>query len=187
MGARKAGAEVIRDETEERLLVEAAQKDPRRFGDLYEIHFAQVYSFIMRRVGNRAIAEDLTSDAFRKALEHLPRFEWRGAPFASWLLRIAANVVADQSSRSSREVALPEDAPEPTVNPDVEAAEDFSRLLRLVEQLPSSQRVVILQRFVEQKSIREIAQHMGKTEGAVKQLQLRALQSLRMQMEGAHA
>ena len=78
-------------------------------------------------------------------------------------------------------------APEPAVNPDVEAAEDFSRLLRLVEQLPSSQRVVILQRFVEQKSIREIAQHMGKTEGAVKQLQLRALQSLRMQMEGAHA
>jgi RNA polymerase sigma-70 factor (ECF subfamily) len=110
MGARRPAAEVIRDETEERLLVEAAQKDPSRFGDLYEIHFAQVYSFIMRRVGNRATAEDLTSDAFRKALEYLPRFEWRGAPFASWLLRIAANVVADQSSRSSREVALPEGA-----------------------------------------------------------------------------
>jgi RNA polymerase sigma-70 factor (ECF subfamily) len=178
---------MIRDETEERRLVEAAQHDPNRFGELYEIHFAQVYSFIMRRVGNRAVAEDLTSDAFRKALENLPRYEWRGAPFASWLLRIAANAVNDHSSRSSREASLPEDAPEPTINPDLDTTEDFARLLRLVDELPSSQRLVIFERFVEQKSIREIAQRMGKSEGAVKQLQLRALQTLRTQMEGAHA
>jgi RNA polymerase sigma-70 factor (ECF subfamily) len=184
MAARKPAEEV--PETEERLLVEAAQRDPARFGDLYEMHFERVYAFIAKRVRDRDTAEDLTSDVFNKALAGLRGYEWRGAPFGAWLIRIAANIVADQYKRAARETGT-EDPAEPVSQPDLEAIEHRARLFRLVRQLPEDQRRVILQRFVEQESIREIARRLGRTEGAVKQLQLRALQSLRAQMEGRHA
>src|SRR6266550_3545624 len=75
----------------ERLLIEAAQRDPSRFAELYEDNFERVYAFIARRVRDRDEAEDLTSEVFHQALANLARFEWRGVPFAAWLFRIAAN------------------------------------------------------------------------------------------------
>lgn len=188
MAVRRPAAKVVAEETDERLLVEAAQRDPVKFGDLYELHFERIYAFISRRVGDRATAEDLTSDVFHKALANLRSYEFRGAPFAAWLIRIAANAVADQSKRAAREVAASsEKPPEPSAQPDLEAIEHHARLFRLVNELPEDQRRVIFRRFVEQRSIREIAQGLGRSEGAVKQLQFRALQSLRAQMEGGHA
>src|SRR5262250_1542397 len=86
----------------ERLLVEAAQQDLRRFAELYERNFERVYAFIVRRVHDRTQAEDLTSEVFRHALENLSRFEWRGVPFAAWLYRIAANTIADSWRHSPR-------------------------------------------------------------------------------------
>ncbi len=80
-----------------------------------------------------------------------------------------------------------EDAPEPSTKAEQEEIEGRARLFRMVEQLPGEQRRVIFARFVEQRSIREIAQQLGRTEGAVKQLQFRALQKLRDRMEGANA
>jgi RNA polymerase sigma-70 factor (ECF subfamily) len=167
----------LRGEAEERLLVEAAQTDPARFAELYEQHFERVYAFIAGRVRNRQEAEDLTSQVFHKALENLRQFEWRGAPFAAWLLRIAANCMADHWQRAARERDDP--PPQP---PDETAAEDIERralLFQLVGALAPDQQRVIVARFVEQKSIRDIAQEMERSEGAVKQLQLRALQNLR--------
>ena len=174
---------------EERLMVEAAQEDPAKFADLYEIHFERIYAFLIARVRDRDIAEDLTSEVFHKALANLRTYEWRGAPFAAWLVRIAANAVADQSKRAAREVSSAEDPPDVGVSdePDLEAIEQRARLFRLVSELPGNQRRVIQQRFVEQRSIREIAHQLGRSEGAVKQLQFRALQNLRAQMEGRDA
>ena len=129
----------------------------------------------------------MTSEVFHKALANLRNYEWRGAPFAAWLIRIAIHAVADQYTRAAREVPSTQDPPEPGVTPDMEAIEDQARLFRRVNQLPDDQRHVIFERFVEQRSIREIAQQLGRTEGAVKQLQFRALRNLRVQMEGAHA
>jgi RNA polymerase sigma-70 factor (ECF subfamily) len=174
------------EQAEEGLLVEAAQKDPTRFAELYEIHFEQVYAFIARRVGDRDAAEDLTSDTFHKALANLRRFEWRGVPFVAWLLRIAANAIADRSQRAGRELAVddpPELSEEASADVDLEEVEHRARLFRLVEQLPGDQRRVIAMRFAEEKSIREIAEELGRTEGAVKQLQFRGLQSLRAQIK----
>jgi RNA polymerase sigma-70 factor, ECF subfamily len=168
-------------------LVEAAQKDPRRFAELYEINFEPVYAFIARRVGDRDLAEDLTSDVFHKALANLGRFEWRGAPFVTWLFRIAANAIMDRRKRMSREIPMADGPPVPGKEPDVEAIEHRARLFRLVDQLPADQRRVIFHRFVEQRSIREISQQLGRSEGAVKQLQFRALANLRTGMEGGHA
>src|SRR5713226_10148272 len=95
-------------EAEERRLIEAAQSDPARFADVYENYFELVYAYVARRVRNRDEAEDLTAEVFRKALASLPRFKWRGAPFAAWLLRIASNMIADRSKRVAREVSLDE-------------------------------------------------------------------------------
>jgi RNA polymerase sigma-70 factor, ECF subfamily len=170
------------EQAEERLLVEAAQKDPARFAELYEINFERVYAFVARRVGDRDAAEDLTSEVFHKALANLRRFEWRGAPFAAWLLRIAANAIADRAQRAGKELAMdnpPETPVDATAIVDLEEVEHQAQLFRLVEQLPSDQRRIIAMRFAEEKSIREIAQQLGRTEGAVKQLQFRGLHKLR--------
>jgi RNA polymerase sigma-70 factor, ECF subfamily len=128
---------------------------------------------------------------FHKALANLARFEWRGVPFAAWLLRIAANAVVDQAKRAAREFPSPDGSAEladPGLRPsELRAIENRARLFRLLGQLPEAQRQVVHQRFVDQRSIREIAGRLGKTEGAIKQLQLRALQRLRAQMESGHA
>jgi RNA polymerase sigma-70 factor (ECF subfamily) len=166
------------EQTDERLLVEAAQKDPARFAELYEIHFERVYAFIARRVGDRDAAEDLTSDVFHKALENLKRFEWRGVPFGAWLLRIALNAIVDRSKRHGREIVV-DDPPELSNQPGLGQVENRARLFRLVDRLPVDQRHVVVMRFAEQKSIREIAGLLGRSEGAIKQLQFRALENLR--------
>ena len=171
---------------DDRLLVEAAKKDPSRFAELYELNFARVYAYIARRVGNRDVAQDLTSDVFHKALASIQNFEWRGVPFAGWLLRIAANMIVDRSKRSGREVSGGDDLPEPSTQPNLEEIDRQGRLFRLVEQLPPDQRRVIGMRFAEEKSICEIATELGRSEGAVKQLQFRALEKLRVQMGGKH-
>jgi RNA polymerase sigma-70 factor, ECF subfamily len=187
MAVRRLAAGVSPPEADERLLVEAAQKDPGRFGDLYELHFERVYAFISRRVSDRATAEDLTSEVFHKALANLPRYQWRGVPFSAWLYKIAANCIADRSKQAFREVPSSDDLPEGSTVPDLEEIDRRARLFRLVDQLPADQRRVIFQRFVQQRSIREIAQQLKRSEGAVKQLQFRALEKLRSQMEGAYA
>ena len=177
----------VKKEADERLLIEAAQKDPSRFAELYENNFERVYAFIARRVGNREEAQDLTSEVFHQALASLRRFEWRGVPFAAWLLRIAANAVADRWQRAARERGNPTlDDPKEISEVDLEEAEQRATLFRLVKSLPADQRRVIEMRFAEEKSIREIAQELGRTEGAVKQLQFRGLQNLRARVGEAN-
>ncbi len=177
-------------EAGERLLVEAAQKDPARFAELYESNFERVYAYVVRRVGDRAETEDLTSEVFHHALANLRRFEWRGIPFAAWLFRIAANLISDRWQRMGRENVA--DEPEQIESAaacgvEFEEVERRATLFRLVDTLPVEQRRVVVLRFVEQKSIKEVAREIRKTEGAVKQLQFRALTSLRARMEGADA
>ena len=167
------------DEDDDRTLIVAAQADPARFEQLYDRYVHRVYGFVSRRVGNRAVAEDVTSAVFEQALANLPKFEWRGAPFAAWLIRIAANAVADHWRRSAREAG---DAAELPDAMEMDATEQRAILFQLVERLPDLQRRVIELRFGEEKSIREVAAALDRSEGAVKQLQLRALENLRKEM-----
>ena len=178
----------LKKEADERLLIEAAQKDPARFADLYEIHFERVYAYIVKRVRDRAETEDLTSEVFQQALANVNRYEWRGIPFAAWLFRIAANLISDRWQRAGREVTDDDAIGSAQVSPaEIEEVERRATLFRLVDTLPAEQKKVVILRFVEQKSIREVAQAIRKTEGAVKQLQFRALSTLRARMEGADA
>ena len=170
--------------TDDRLRIEAAQRDPARFGELYQENFHRVYAYVARRVGDRHQAEDLTSEVFREALAGLGKFEWRGAPFAAWLFAIASRLIADHFKRSGRETGT---AIAEVEDPSADEVERSAMLFQLVERLPEAQFRVIHMRFVEQKSIREIARELERSEGAVKQLQLRAIENLRAQMEGGHA
>jgi RNA polymerase sigma-70 factor (ECF subfamily) len=175
--------------TEERRLIEASQRDPVCFAGLYESYFELVYVYVARRVRNRAETEDLTADVFRKALANLPRFKWTGAPFAAWLFRIASNMIADRAKRAAREgkLASGESGPSLTVGlltrgeqqTDLEQCERRAQLFNLIDELAEDQRRVVVMRFAEEKSIGEIARELGRSEGAVKQLQFRALQNLR--------
>ena len=170
-------------DTDERSLIEAAQRDPRYFAELYENNFDRVYAFVVSRVFDRSEAEDLTAEVFHQALVNIAQFEWRGAPFVAWLLRIASNAIADRWQRRSRH-------PEVSDNELQEAgAEDGIErrvmLAQLLEDLPADQRLVLERRFLGQRSIRDIAAELGRSEGAVKQLQFRALQTLRARM-GEH-
>lgn len=189
-------------EAEERRLVEAAQQDRAHFVQVYEEYFALVYAYVAQRTRSRDNAEDMTAEVFRKALENLSRFKWTGAPFGAWLLRIASNLIADRAKRAAREqgtsprVSKGVDPPSPTVGlpprsqptakqtqqTDLEEAERSARLFRFVDDLADDQRSVIVMRFADEKSIREIAGELGRTEGAVKQLQFRALQNLRAKL-----
>ena len=176
-------------EADERRLVEAAQQDRAHFGAVYEKYFEVVYAYVARRVRDRAVTEDLTSEVFRKALAHLPRFKWTGAPFGAWLLRIAANLIADRAKRVAREghsdssELADRGRSSQAQQSDLEAAERRAYVIRLVDELPEDQRRVVRMRFAEEKSIGEIAALLNRTEGAVKQLQFRAFQTLRAKLD----
>jgi RNA polymerase sigma-70 factor (ECF subfamily) len=177
---------------DERALIEAAQQDPSRYAELYEIHFERVYAYVARRVGERSATEELTSHVFQQALANLGKFKWRGAPFAAWLFRIAANAIADRARRLGREVARestlqPLDsavgsAPNAGIEIDLEQIETVARVYRLLDELPWDQRHVVRLRFAEEKTIREIAQQLSRSEGAIQQCQFRALQPLRARL-----
>lgn len=169
---------------DERSLVAAAQENPAVFADLYELHFERVYSFVVRRASSREEAEDLTSEVFQQALANIKKFEWRGIPFAAWLMRITANAIADRWRRQARERGKP--APEEVsfVKEPSNDTENRALLFRQVRALPEDQRRVIQMRFAEEKSVREIARALGRSEGAVRQLQFRALSKLRRELGG---
>ena len=183
------------DETDERRLIEAAQQDHAHFAAVYERYFELVYAYISRRVRQRAATEDLTSEVFRKALANIERFKWTGAPFGAWLLRIAANLIADRAKRTLKHETSADDpsvagglaasnvtSARESQQLQLEQAERRAWVIRMVDELPEDQRRVVRMRFAEEKSINEIAAELGRSEGAVKQLQFRAFQSLRAKL-----
>ena len=169
-------------EADEQRLVEAAQRDPSRFADLYEANFDRVYAFVARRVPSREEAEDVTAEVFHQALAGLAGFEWQGTPFVAWLLGIASHLVARRWQASRPEALLDE----LEVAATSDQAERQALFTQLLERLPKDQRHVIRRRFLEHRGIREIAQEMGRSEGAIKQLQFRALETLRSQVRNRH-
>ena len=172
---------MVSRDADEKGMVESAQRDPRRFGELYALHFDQVYAFVARRVATRSDAQDLTSEVFRHALANLGRFEWRGVPFAAWLYRIAANTVADHYQRSARERKATVEADRP--DSDADAVERRALVYRAVRALPDDQRRVIELRFADERSIGETARALGRSEGAVKPFQLRAMKTRRERLD----
>ena len=168
---------------DERALIEAARENPAHFLDLYQLYFLRAWAYVVRRARDRAESEDVTSEVLRRALENLRDYEWRGTPLIAWRPKIAANTLGHRREKAGRQSGDP--VPE-TAGPDPDL-ERRAMLFQLVERLPYAQRRVIELRYVDERSLLEVAEELGKSEGAVKQLQRRALEQLRAEMEAGHA
>ena len=172
-----------------RKLVDAAQRGDRgALEELYLIHFDRIYSYLHVTVGNRHDAEDLTTQTFLKMLESIGKFRWASAPFSAWLFRIAHNLAMDHF-RASRRWQPEEEVPEPhgeeEPSAEAEALQSIGRqsMLELIENLSQEQQQVLTLKFVFNFPNAEVATILGKTEGAVKSLQHRALVTLHKKLE----
>jgi RNA polymerase sigma-70 factor (ECF subfamily) len=175
---------------EVRALVERAQAGERdALEDLYLLHFDRIYSYLHIAVGNRHDAEDLTTQTFLRMLESIGRFRFGKAPFSAWLFRIAHNLAMDHF-RATKRLQPTEEVPERPDSVD-DSAEDRAMqamgrrsMLGLIAELSADQQQVLTLKFVFSFSNAEAATILGKTEGAVKSLQHRALVSLQKQIAG---
>jgi RNA polymerase sigma-70 factor (ECF subfamily) len=171
-----------------RRIVERAQQGDRdALEELYLLHFDRIYSYLHMSVGNRHDAEDLTTQTFLKMLESIKRFRWQSAPFSAWLFRIAHNLAMDHF-RASRRWQPEENVPEPPGSEQASAEEDAlesigrQSMFELIEGLSAEQQQVLTLKFVFNFPNADVATILGKTEGAVKSLQHRALVSLQKQI-----
>jgi len=174
------------DETSRiRALVELAQRgDTEAFGQLYDYYVTGIFRFIYARVSSTQLAEDLTAETFLRALRSINTFQWRGKDFGAWLTVIARNLTNDhykaRRTRSEYSSDTLPDRPDPGRGPEEDTLALLSNdeLMEAVASLPIDQRDCVLMRFVQELSIAETAQVLGRSEGAIKQLQLRAVRSL---------
>ena len=181
---------VARSNTDDlRRLVELAQQGDREALEaLYLLHFDRIYSYLHMSVGNRHDAEDLTTQTFLKMLEAIGRFRWQSAPFSAWLFRIAHNLAMDHFRATKRwqpEEEVPEPDADESTSAEAGALESIGRksMLELIEDLSPEQQQVLTLKFVFNFANAEAATILGKTEGAIKSLQHRALVSLQKQLE----
>jgi RNA polymerase sigma-70 factor (ECF subfamily) len=182
-------------------LVAAAQADPAAFAELYNRYYPQIYRFAHRRTGDASIAEDVTAETFLAAFKSLPRYEWRGIAFSAWLYRIAATVIAGQHRRNGGIAQVPlENTLYPLVEPISDEPGPDQRLEMLEEQrlerlrlqaalrkLTPDQRRALQLRYSRPSLVplAEVADRMGRSEGAVKLLLHRAIGALRRTMAAA--
>ena len=182
-------------------LIARARGDRAAFGELYDLYLRRVYAFCLVHSATREEAEDLTAVTFERAMSVIGRYEQRGAPFSSWLLRIAANAAVDRARRAGREpvgresiiddgsVAAEDTGQRGEVGAEhwVERWERAAWMRAHVAALPADQQCVVWRRFYDDRSFGEIAAELGRSEGAVKQLAQRALKALRARIDGEPA
>ena len=163
----------------------AAAGDAAAFSYLDEQHVKRIYNYIYYRIGSEADAEDLTARVFHRAFGRIDKYVDRGVPFNAWLYRIAHNLTANwyRDTLRRHEVSLDEhfDLPQQGDSPEktLELNQEKEMLLRAIRRLPADRQQLLLLKYLEDLSNNQIAQIMGKTEGAIKSLYHRSLISLR--------
>ena len=157
--------------------------DPRAWQDLFESHFRKMYSFAYARTGDAHLSEEIASEVFAAAARGISRYRDTGAPIGAWLYRIARNITADYVDRRARRPVVSIDAVQLETEGMALGIENAADLARCIKQLTAEQQEVIALRFYSDCSLQEAAAAMGKSVGAVKLLQHRALAALRRQLE----
>lgn len=165
-------------------LIAHARHDRAAFGELYDQYVPRVYAFCRHYSDTREEAEDLTARTFERALGAIGRYEDRGLPFSSWLLRIAANLAIDRARATHPSLPLREEISRLEDDGQLREWEESYWLRLHVAALPEDQREVVRLRFFEDRRFADVAREMGRSEGAVKQLLRRALKALHRQIEG---
>ena len=164
-------------------LIARARENPDAFGELYDLYLARVYAFCRKYAASSEEAEDLTAHTFERALRAIGQYQDRGAPFSAWLLRIASHAIIDRSRRAGSTPLLDGDMARLRDESFPRRWEDAYWMRVHVEALPRDQREAIRLRFYEDQRIQDVAQRMGRSDGAVKQLLRRALRALHVQIE----
>lgn len=176
------------DPSEALLVTRAIAGDREAFGDLYERHRVAIYRYVFYRAGEAGEAEDLTETVFLKAWKALDRYQPSQAPFTAWLYRIAHNLLVDRHRTRTDWAPLEEDYLDSASDSDPElqavAHEQAAVISRSLTQLDPSYQHVLTLRFVNGLSRAETAQVMGRTDGAIRMLQHRALAALRALLVG---
>jgi RNA polymerase sigma-70 factor (ECF subfamily) len=169
------------------LVYRAIERDEEAFSELYDRHVVRVYRHIYYMVGNPAEAEDLTSQTFLRAWEAIPRYQVRGAPFVSWLLRIAHNLGVSHLRSKKESSQLHDGIVDDKMRIDPESSymqtADEELVREAILHLREEQRQVIILRFIEDLEYKEVAEIIGKSVAAIRVIQHRALNSLRKQMK----
>lgn len=168
------------------LVARAKAGDKQAFAALYRTYLPTVYKFLYYRLNsNKAAAEDMTAEVFLRALRKVGDFNWTGADFGSWLLRIARNLVLDnaKSSRARLETVtdeMPEDAAGQARATEDSVMENLTNdgIYSAIKKLSPDQRDVITMRFIQGMDVTAVATAMGKKEGTIRTLQFRGLKSL---------
>ncbi len=176
---------VNNNKPEDQILDRAIQGDEDAFSVLYQENVKKIYNYIYYRTGNVGDAEDLTARVFQRALKHITRYKKTNVPFSAWLYRIAHNLVANWHRDNKRRKEVPiedhillrskQDIPDQAM----EKKEEVEALLKAIHHLPSNRQMVLILKYVEDLSNKEIGLIMGKSEGAIKSLYHRTLLDLR--------
>lgn len=178
------------DLKKEKKLVKRAQKDSGAFSELYETNYPKIFGYILKRVAEVQIAQDITSETFLKALKNIKKFRWQNISFSAWLYRIASNEISNYFRKNKYRPISFEKISEPisSSNPSAEIIQaeeqlekhkEFLELQKKISRLSAIYQEVIVLRFFEKKKIREISEILGKSEGTVKSLLHRGLEKLR--------
>jgi RNA polymerase sigma-70 factor (ECF subfamily) len=175
----------VDNKSESDLIRMACEGDSDAFGILYEKYIDQIYNYIYYRTSNGKDAEDICSRVFLRALNHIERYEDRGYPFSAWLYRIAHNLVVNwyRDSDRSDEISLVDQYPPPTmdgsVEEKIETMDETNILLGIIRDLPADRIELLVLKHVEGLTNIEIGEIMDRTEGAIKALYHRTLETLR--------
>lgn len=167
---------------EEALVAAARSLDEAAWEEIYRRHAVQVFAYLQFRLRDQHVAEDLTADVFVRALAGIEGYVWRGTPLLAWLYRIAHNVAADYRKKAARDTDnRAADVPIDIADRQnlVHAVDEQTDMFNAVRTLTEDQQQVIILRFYHEMSNAQVARVVGKSEGAVKALQSRALRSLR--------
>ena len=170
------------------LVAQACRGDERAYGKIFRLCYSDIYDYIVRRVGNRNDAEDLTMQVFAQGLKAMGSYEERGHSVKAWLYRIAHNTVVDhfRSQRVSLELdEVPEIADAQDIESEVSTKEDLRDLYREITRLPVAQSEVLILRFIEDRSVGETAMILEKKEVTVRALQFKGIRNLREKMAPA--
>lgn len=185
----------VMEQTAEQALIERAKTNVNAFGELYNLYYLKIFNYVMRRVGDVVVAEDITTATFMKVLDRLQTFEWRGLPFSAWLYRIASNEIANyfrdrHTKNASLDELIDEYGFEPASDTDIEASiiqaqeelerhQQFIAVQKVIVTLPAKYQEALALRYFEKKTIEEISIIMGKRPGTVKSILSRGIKKLR--------
>ena len=172
---------------EQKLIREAKRGNERAFGELYNAYVHDIYKYVLYRVGSPEMAQDLTADVFVRAIDGLARYEERQIPLLAWLYRIAHARVIDHYRREKRvgeheDIDTVEVSVESDLDTDLMDNFQQQKIREALRKLPSDQQQVLLMRFIEGYNIQKTADILGKSIGAVKMIQRRALQAMNFEL-----